>query len=183
MYIFNKLKLYIYYRDATRLALERKLHLKEQDRLKKYKAASKIQARIRGIISRKLFKKSIPNLKKQQQVRRFCIECEVKVATKRCIQCKDRYCDICYNTLHRKGNRRAHTFDLIGNILGLKDLEEPKKETGKLIGGVQAALERAKATTTKLDMSHWQEFFDAQAKAKYWYNTITGEATWVNPIN
>jgi hypothetical protein len=29
----------------------------------------------------------------------------------------------------------------------------------------------------------WQEFWDEQAQAKYWYNNITGEATWQRPGN
>ena len=29
--------------------------------------------------------------------------------------------------------------------------------------------------------SAWQEFWDAQAQAKYWYNNATGEATWTRP--
>ena len=28
----------------------------------------------------------------------------------------------------------------------------------------------------------WQEFYDSTAKAKYWFNTVTGEASWVNPF-
>jgi len=27
----------------------------------------------------------------------------------------------------------------------------------------------------------WEEFFDANAKAKYWFNKVTGEASWINP--
>ena len=27
----------------------------------------------------------------------------------------------------------------------------------------------------------WQEFYDEQAQAKYWYNAATGEASWVQP--
>ena len=29
--------------------------------------------------------------------------------------------------------------------------------------------------------SPWQEFWDEQAQAKYWFNNITGEATWTRP--
>ncbi|RYG66808.1 hypothetical protein EON64_08890 [archaeon] len=27
----------------------------------------------------------------------------------------------------------------------------------------------------------WEEFYDNQAKAKYWFNKKTGEASWINP--
>ena len=27
----------------------------------------------------------------------------------------------------------------------------------------------------------WQEFWDESAQAKYWYNNITGEASWTKP--
>ena len=29
----------------------------------------------------------------------------------------------------------------------------------------------------------WQEFYDDSAEARYWYNVVTGEATWVKPEN
>jgi hypothetical protein len=150
--------------------------------VRKFKSWARVQALVRGALTRITHKKHLPILKKQQQVRRFCIECESKVATKRCHQCKDRYCDSCYNTIHRKGNRRGHTSEAIGNVLGVKDLAEPKKASGKLTGGLEAALERAKTTSnSRPSTNQWEEHFDAAAKAKYWYNTITGEATWVCP--
>ena len=27
----------------------------------------------------------------------------------------------------------------------------------------------------------WEMFYDENAQARYWYNRITGEATWINP--
>lgn len=154
----------------------------EMERVRKFRQVARIQCMIRGAIARINHRKHLPYLKKQQQVRRFCIECEAKVATKRCHQCKDRYCDACFNIIHRKGNRRGHTADIIGNVLGVKDLDEPKKVTGKLDGGLEAAMESAKtASDSRPSTTQWEEHFDAAAKAKYWYNTITGEATWVCP--
>lgn len=39
----------------------------------------------------------------------------------------------------------------------------------------------AAADKKKPKKGEWEEFFDAQAKAKYWFNQATGEASWVNP--
>lgn len=156
----------------------------EAERMRKFRQVARVQALVRGAIARIAHKKHLPYLKKQQQVRRFCIECESKVASKRCHQCKDRYCDSCFNTIHRKGNRRGHTFDTIDNVMGVKDLEQKKAVSGKdaAAGGIEAALERVKsANNSRPSTSQWQEHFDAAAKAKYWYNSITGEATWVSP--
>lgn len=34
----------------------------------------------------------------------------------------------------------------------------------------------------KAKRSDWEEFYDAAAQAKYWFNKKTGEASWVNPL-
>ena len=31
-------------------------------------------------------------------------------------------------------------------------------------------------------MQEWQEYWDEQAQAKYWYNNHSGEATWTKPV-
>jgi hypothetical protein len=31
------------------------------------------------------------------------------------------------------------------------------------------------------DESEWQEFWDESAQAKYWYNNLSGEASWTKP--
>jgi hypothetical protein len=33
-----------------------------------------------------------------------------------------------------------------------------------------------------VNKSDWEEFYDPSAKAKYWYNNKTGEASWINPF-
>lgn len=73
------------------------------EKQKRHDAAAKIQALARGVSSRKRFKKNLPALKKALKMKSYCVECEAKVATRRCRQCKDRYCADCYDLLHQKG--------------------------------------------------------------------------------
>lgn len=40
-----------------------------------------------------------------------CVECEERAATQRCRQCDDLYCAMCFQVLHRRGQRTSHTFD------------------------------------------------------------------------
>jgi len=35
--------------------------------------------------------------------------------------------------------------------------------------------------STEEQFPEWQEFWDENAQAKYWYNSITGEASWTRP--
>ena len=165
---------------------QRKKEMKEKEQLKIKMAATTIQALVRGALGRIRHKKHIHILKREQQVRRFCVECESKVATKRCIQCKDRYCESCYSIIHKKGYRRGHSWEPLGKTMGLKDAaleEQPQKGVSRGgVGTAQPGRGGAPAPKPAANTAQWQEFFDAGAKAKYWYNTITGEATWVCPF-
>ena len=38
-----------------------------------------------------------------------CIECN-RLATRNCLQCKDCYCERCFNRVHRKGRRKDHKY-------------------------------------------------------------------------
>ena len=47
----------------------------------------------------------------------ICTECSTSIATRHCDQCDDKYCTVCYNTVHPNGGRRAlHTYTCIGPI-------------------------------------------------------------------
>lgn len=81
------------------MQLKRKADIITQERKRKADSATKIQALARGVLARILFKKRLPMLKRDAQIRRFCVECESKVAVRRCVQCKDRYCEKCYFTI------------------------------------------------------------------------------------
>ena len=175
------------------MALLRQADLKEKARKHKDTMASVIQAVVRGLAARRMHLKRLPFLRKEQQLRKFCVECEVKVALRRCVQCKDRYCDDCYQNIHKKGYRRGHNWEPLGNNIGLRDEMPPEIDTsyGTNSGGgggpPSSTRPGSKANATggggggASATSQWQEFFDAGAQAKYWFNTNTGEATWVCP--
>lgn len=122
-------------------------------------SAITIQALVRGVIGRLRHKKNLPNLKRAYRARQVCVECETQIAVKRCRQCKDRYCQSCYDKVHAKGNRRNHGWDRIAksaaaaNIANIDELV-PSNNIDK------------KETSRKQD---WEEFYDSSARAKYWY--------------
>jgi hypothetical protein len=79
---------------------------KEQSEAKaklRLKSTIIIQAFIRGIVARRRFKKNLPALKKAQKQRIFCTQCEVQIALRRCRQCRDKFCNDCYDLIHQKG--------------------------------------------------------------------------------
>ena len=165
-------------KSSKRGAENQKLSAEKLQELQK-ESATKIQALMRGILSRKLFKKQLPLLKKELRMRSFCVECEKKVANRRCRQCKDRFCEICYITFHKKGHRREHNWEpvvVFGVKPGTAD-KDSRTNTAATSSKPTTAL-AAKPATNKKD---WEEFFDANAKAKYWFNKTTGEAVWVKP--
>lgn len=169
----------------------RQADIKEKERKYKHKMVSLIQAAVRGMAARALHQKRLPFLRKERQLRRFCVECEVKVAIRRCVQCKDRYCEDCYATIHKKGYRRGHNWEPIGGNVGLNDTEivVTANNSGGKSMNASGTLGQSRGGTSSNTVggglnatSPWQEFFDAGAQAKYWFNTDTGEATWVCPF-
>ena len=50
----------------------------------------------------------------------FCIECEDQIAFCQCLSCYDNFCSVCYEHLHKKGERRKHEF---------KELKQKQPET------------------------------------------------------
>ena len=89
----------------------------------RYVSAAKIQAMVRGRRSRLLFLRDLPDLRKSRQKRGFCVECELKPVRKRCLQCKDLFCDSCYEKVHKKGI----IYSFICKLL-LKDMLHPKND-------------------------------------------------------
>ena len=39
----------------------------------------------------------------------MCIECEDTPVALECHQCQDKYCELCYQAQHKRGNRAKHT--------------------------------------------------------------------------
>jgi hypothetical protein len=72
------------------------------------------------------------------------------------------------------------------NLFGLKnedkkinlDCFEEIKDGYKIISCKNKVYRKSKSKN-KSDV--WQELYDKNVNSKYWYNTLTGEATWINP--
>lgn len=130
-------------------------------------------------------KKNLPALKKAKLARQYCVECEVQVGMRRCRQCKDKFCVTCYEIVHAKGTRRSHTFDNLKIPANLAAALQAERE--RLMGGGGGANKSsssaaAAAKRGKGKKQDWEEFFDSSAKAKYWFNKVTGEASWISPF-
>jgi hypothetical protein len=139
---------------------------KEKELKRLHRSATKIQSVFRGHRGRERFKQLEPQLRKALKARAFCVECEINVATKRCRECKDQYCDKCFDIVHRKGKRKTHGW-------------EPTRRDG---GGGGYKQTTTAAVNYGLDNPNlWEEYWDDNAQANYWYHTLTGEATWICP--
>jgi hypothetical protein len=183
--------------QAEKKEAEVKANTAKMEAERKAKAATKIQALARGVKRRKLLKTQLPALRAEKQKRSFCVECEAKVATKRCRTCKDRYCENCFILIHRKGARRQHSWEPIqadARSAGvthpdphadvkskrrLTTVNEPSSKGGKAAG--EAAGAAAGSTKGKPKKSEWTKYFDDAAKAHYWFSEVTGEARWTDP--
>ena len=66
-------------------------------------SATKIQSIVRGVQYRVIHKRLQPTLKKAKTARSYCTECENRIAKRRCRQCKDNFCEGCYEKIHKKG--------------------------------------------------------------------------------
>lgn len=167
-------------------------------------SATQIQAMVRGKLNRIRHKKNLPQLKKSRRQRCFCIQCESQLATKRCRQCKDKFCESCYDFIHQKGtmndsilicfvynflfyligNRKKHTFEIIridAKIMAIA-YDQPSNGTGNSNTNKRNSVADVKEKKRAINPKEWEEFYDESAKAKYWFNKLTGEASWINPM-
>ena len=147
-------------RTKKQVAAEKKREAELKEQQRRYDGAVKVQALARGVQSRATFKKNEQQLRKERQARSFCVECESQVATKKCRQCKDRFCDSCYDILHRTGIRRRHLYELVGPAALVTDKMSGLPASNPLL---------------------WEECYDEVAQGRYWYNKQTGEASWICP--
>jgi len=107
----------LYCRELSKRRSNYKIEFADKAFRKTYVAASKIQALARGVISRVNFLKELPQLKRARQFRGFCVECESKVARRRCRDCKDNFCEACYEKMHKKGFNCSNKFLQYENFL------------------------------------------------------------------
>jgi len=127
-------------------------------------SAIKIQALVRGVHYRGAHRRLLPSLKAAKTARSYCTECDNRTAKRRCRQCKDNFCQACYEKIHKNGARRLHGWDSI-------DL---RNDHGSIIRSSSLTAQSSAVAT-------WEEYWDESAQAAYWYNTITNEASWINP--
>ncbi len=143
------------------------------------KMATRIQALARGKKGRARFNRLAPTLRREIAMREICVECEAKKATRKCRQCRDRYCEICYIKIHKKGFRKTHTFEPLGKV-GPNGVVVEEEEDGNTVGlGFGTTKKGGKAVSNP--KGDWEELWDSSAKAKYWFNKVTGDAVWVKP--
>jgi len=161
---------------------EHKAALEKKAETEKADAARCIQALLRGVIGRRKFREDLPQLKKAHKARTYCFECEQRVATRRCRQCKDKFCIPCYDRIHQKGNRKSHSW--VNIKVDVRAVSAGKGSRGSVsFGGLDASSTQAvnPAQIRAQKRSEWQEFYDESARAKYWFNQVTGEASWTQP--
>jgi len=183
---------------VARRSILSKTEKEEKERQRQASAATRIQALARGVAARIKFALDLPILRKQLQMRLFCVECEVTMAVRKCRQCKDRFCATCYESMHKKGTRKTHNWEPIRAQQQQQSLSassrfsksNTKTDVGSGTGGAGGATTKqgslnptgnllgASKAAKKLE---WEEFYDANAKAKYWFNKISNEATWKKP--
>jgi len=182
---------------------------------KQFLMATRIQSLARGVAGRRKFNAALPALIQAAQLRLFCVECEKKVAKRRCLGCKDKYCVGCYEKLHRKGARFYHSWlptpaltreqrrvIKIHNPSALTDEHYVEGQDGDGDGDGEELKDEHAEPSPDVDpftqswvsngsavaeaqqqQGDWDEYWDDNAQAKYWFNRVTGEAQWVNPYS
>lgn len=160
----------------------------------------KIQALFRGCSTRVWYKKNYFSLLKKKKLRNYCIECEKNIAIKKCYNCNDKFCNECYEIIHQKGTRRNHQWFLITSLYD-KDKEKEKEMEKDIKRSASKDIKQnnkanksnsknnnfnltnnnSKVNSTTTSTGTWVEYYDPSAKAKYWFNHATNEASWIKP--
>jgi hypothetical protein len=109
-----------------------------------------------------------------EAVEGMCVECTDQPAALRCDQCRDDYCDVCFQALHRRGTRKAHVTTRLagagtaGGANGDGDGEAVAMATGmpaepapasEVMGGLEEAREQHQS-----GVKHIGEWFVERAK-------------------
>jgi hypothetical protein len=95
-----------------------------------------------------------------------CVECEDEVATRQCNECIDSFCDGCYDSVHAKGKLAVHTYVVTYTPL-TDEYERVMQSAGK--------------DDVDEGLGEWEEYFDGESGAPYWYSANTGETRWDDP--
>lgn len=134
-------------------------------------------------------------------MRVFCIECEKKVSTRRCLDCNDRYCDRCYDKIHKRGRKKEHSWLPTSSLIDLSASQRLAVENKSRGGESSQTTQQVEAPTVVPEFQivpmyeevydevpllestggEWDLFFDDSAQSNYWFNNVTGEASWINP--
>nr|XP_052925766.1 uncharacterized protein EV422DRAFT_529271 [Fimicolochytrium jonesii]KAI8821128.1 hypothetical protein EV422DRAFT_529271 [Fimicolochytrium jonesii] len=88
----------------------------------------------------------------------YCVECEDQPAVVFCEQCADDYCDVCFHSQHRKGNRKKHTSKAL-----VTPVSQKKQKRGK--SGRSTPEETATTTEGVAGADDWK-LLEAQPTGK-----------------
>ena len=66
-----------------------------------------------------------PDLKRGEN---WCAECNLVAATRKCDQCMDYFCDSCFEVLHKRGRRKAHTYTPANEVSTWKMMYDVKSQ-------------------------------------------------------
>ena len=135
----------------------------------------RIQAYFRGQKGRRWMVNNWETLKRELEYRSYCVECMNNFATRRCTTCLDRYCDQCWGYIHAKGRKRQHAWDVIE--YKPPPVVEETQEWGAEAGDGGHGGHGGHGNVN----GEWAEHWDDSANASYYYNSVTGEASWVRP--
>ncbi|CAK9006000.1 Rho GTPase-activating protein 27 (CIN85-associated multi-domain-containing Rho GTPase-activating protein 1) (Rho-type GTPase-activating protein 27) (SH3 domain-containing protein 20) [Durusdinium trenchii] len=121
-----------------------------------------------------------------------CIECEETVATRKCSDCDDIYCDTCYESVHTKGKLAEHTFEWFQDgkptDFGHDEFQLQQSSSNPYYSDPSAS---GTVHQESLDGSgygqeggedEWMELFDEDSGLPYWYNNWDGTTTWEPPF-
>nr|BAK00813.1 predicted protein [Hordeum vulgare subsp. vulgare] len=89
-----------------------------------------------------------PQQESQVDKSNLCIECEDTPGQVRCEQCGEIYCDLCFKSQHRKGNRSQHRFEKI-EIAQLSQQNQSQESTKT----TDSKSEKTTSSSSSIDLS------------------------------
>ncbi len=80
-------------------------------------------------------------------------------------------------------NSQASAGDALDGLVGGSSIQTEKSwlEIADDAEGSSILVAAAASTDISVDASAWEQYFDDEVGANYWYNTVSGEASWVRP--